>query len=61
MLYEHNYNILTEPFFSSLLMSVIRRGDQIIFYITVPFSFINIQQVAPEGTYGPLMTLLFFS
>lgn len=61
MLYEHNYNILAETFFSRLLLSVIRCGDQIIFYITLPFSFINSQQVAPEGSYGPLMTLLFFS
>lgn len=61
MLYECNYNILTEPFFSSLLLSVIRCSDQIISYITVIFPFINFQQVAPEGTYGPLMTLLFFS
>lgn len=59
-LYEHNYNILTEPFFSSLLLSIIRCSDQIIFYITLPFSFINIQQVAPEGTYGPLMTFTVF-
>lgn len=60
MLYEHNYNILAETFFSRLLLSVIRCGDQIIFYITLPFSFINSQQVAPEGSYGPLMTSLFF-
>lgn len=61
ILYERNYNILTEPFLSSLLLSVIRCSDQITFYITVAFSFINIQQVAPEGTYSPSMTLLFFS
>lgn len=54
MLYEHNYKTFTELFFSSLLLSLARCGDQIIFYITLPFFFINMQQVAPQGTYMAL-------
>lgn len=60
MLYEHNYNTFTEPFFSSLLLSLARCSDQIIFYFTLSFFFIDMQQVTPQGTYGLLMTSLFF-